>query len=324
MSTLPYHTLGGKPDVPIKEQIGEDSLRDVKVDKVCVTPEMAQSWLSAHNFDGQRRMRTSQVIYLASEMKNGTFLPYTTIEFVFKDGQKHLTNGQHRLAAIVRSGISQLFIVVERVARNSDDVGMIYGLTDINLRRTVADLTSAIHLENETGLSRTQLNELGACVTFMQNGFHRPKSRNVDRSALVDSIREHAEFAKEYYETIAGAAGSVRHSLGRAATLSIGIVTYRYAYKVYGSRVDEFWRGAAFDDELKASDPRKLAYQHFLMTTMPTGGYRTIRRGGQIMGASESARYVATCYNKFIQGDKVTLIRPMKTFTILGTPVELS
>lgn len=317
-----YHTKDLQPITPNKASLQFDD--NVKVSQFYVTPEIAQTWLSAHIFDGQRKIRSSHVLYLAEQMRDGTFLPYTTLEFVYQNGQKALTDGQHRLAALVRSGIPQHFVVIERVAKDADDVGMIYGLTDINLRRTVADLTSAIHMDEETGLSRTQLNELGATVVFMQLGFRRPRSRAVDRRGLIDSMRENAEYAKAYYESIAGCSGQVRHSLGRSATLSIAIVTYKYAYKTYGTRVDEFWTGAAFDDGLRANDPRKFAYQHLLTATMPTGGYRTLKRGTQIMSADDSARYIATCYNKFIQNEPVGLIRPMKKFIILGTPIELT
>lgn len=326
MSNSLYHTLQVKAVTPINAVTSSHTqVKDVKVHQVNVTPEIAQAWLAAHIFDGQRKIRPSHVSHLADQMKSGDFLPYTTLEFVFSNGQKHLTDGQHRLAAVVRSGIAQPFIVVERVAQNDDDVGMIYGLTDINLRRTISDMTSAIHLDSETGLSRTQLNELGACTIFMSLGFHRPKTRHVHRRSLIDAIRENAEYAKSYYEIIAGCSSHVRHALGRSATLAVAVVTYKYAYEKYGERIDEFWKGAAFDDGLRTGDPRKHAYEHFLSATMPTGGTRKLRRGGQVVSADDSARFVATCYNKFIQGNyDVGRIVPAKKFKITGTPIELS
>lgn len=271
---------------------------------------------------GQRRVRLHHVVFLAEQMRREEFLQHTTIDFVRYDGSDYLVDGQHRLLAVVRSGLPQSFVVITREAKTEEQIGLIYGLTDLNLRRTISDFTSAIGLDTETGLSRTQINEVGSAVVFLKMGFRRPKHvRSIDRVETIASIREYAEYASTYYETVSGCSASIRHAIGRSATLALGIATFCHAAKKYGNRIEEFWHGAIFDDGLKTGDPRKLAYEHLLLATMPTGGYRRVR--AHVVTADESARYLATCFNKFIAGDAASLIRPPKKFALAGTDLWL-
>lgn len=75
--------------------------------RVLVTPAMAQEWLDAGNIDN-RLVRPSVVLRYAQMMKGGEWKPtHQGVAF----SARRLIDGQHRLMAVVRSGVAQWMIV---------------------------------------------------------------------------------------------------------------------------------------------------------------------------------------------------------------------
>lgn len=76
-----------------------------------VTPAMAQAWLDEFNI-GNRHLTPARVTALAKDMSAGRFqLSHQGIAF----SVDRLIDGQHRLAAIVKSGVPQTLLVVRGV-----------------------------------------------------------------------------------------------------------------------------------------------------------------------------------------------------------------
>lgn len=99
-----------------------------------VTPEIAASWLKLNTQN--RNVRRLHVENLTEAMRRGDFVVNgDTLRF---DEKGALLDGQHRLLAIVASGIAQKCLVVRGVPRNAQDT------IDRNEGRTVGDaLTQA-------------------------------------------------------------------------------------------------------------------------------------------------------------------------------------
>jgi len=120
---------------------------DTKVSVETVTPEMAIRWLSENLYEHQRPPSEFHVKFLADEMQRHAFKQDTTIEFCQVNGAEYLTDGQHRMKAVVLSGKPQRFVVVKRTARNEDDIAKDYTRTDKGRARTVADDYRVLLLE---------------------------------------------------------------------------------------------------------------------------------------------------------------------------------
>lgn len=100
------------------------------VEQVFVTPEMASEWLSLNV--GNRKVREGFVDRLVSAMKRGEWTSSWDM-VAFSDGDKRLLNGQHRLLAVVKSGVSCYFWVMHNapsVAQTTGDGGSKRGLKD--------------------------------------------------------------------------------------------------------------------------------------------------------------------------------------------------
>lgn len=286
---------------------------------VTVTPEMAQTWLTQNRYQYQRNVRPRQVAYLAEEMLRNKFKQETVIEFAIVNGNTWLTDGQHRLSAIVMSQIPQRFVILKKHAASEDSVAEDYIRTDQNILRTVAESYKTLGLEDEFGLTPTQLNYYGVAVAFVFQKFSGSlqKMHPDDRLRMM---REYNEPFGDYLEAIAGCRREIRGRMERAATASVAIVTYRYSANVFSrDKVDEFWNGIAMDDGLRSGDPRKAVVRHLLEYNM-SGSVRSGQK--KTTSAAFSSRYIATCFNAFIVGKELNYAKPDQSqpMMIQGSP----
>lgn len=292
-----------------------------EVDVMTVTPEMAQAWLTGNRYEHQRNVRTSHVRYLAEEIERGAFKQDTVIEFTSTDGEEWLTDGQHRLAAVVYAKTPQRFVIVKRKAKDESELAMDYTKTDQVLVRSTADAYRTLNIENELGLAFRQVNKLGAAVKFIYNRFNPSGDMKIHRDDLLRMMREYNDAYGEFLEVTAGSPYEMKPRKERRATIAVAIVTFRYSAAVYGSqKIEDFWTGVFLDDGLKLLDPRKVANRHLLEVGM-TGGTAT-RASSSIGTPYFSARYLATCFNAFVSGEQMKFARPdaSKPITILGSP----
>jgi len=103
----------------------------VRTQKISMTPKKARQILDSRN-NNNRHIRDSHVAALASEMKSGNWrLNGETIIF---DSDGELMDGQHRLAAVVKSGKTVEMLVVrgvEKEAMRTIDRGKSRSLADV-------------------------------------------------------------------------------------------------------------------------------------------------------------------------------------------------
>lgn len=86
-------------------------------------------------FEGQRKVRESHVLRLTEDMRLGRFRLSPDALLICKG---KTANGQHRLAAVVRSGLAQKFLVME-----TDDTDL-YEILDCGIGRTNGDVLRGV------------------------------------------------------------------------------------------------------------------------------------------------------------------------------------
>jgi len=106
----------------------------MEVSMVKITPELAESWLSK-NAEFQRKLRPSIVDRYARDMERGEWV--STHQGIAFDCNGRLIDGQHRLAAIVKSGMT----IEMPVARNT--AARAYDHVDLGFSRKTSDVLKA-------------------------------------------------------------------------------------------------------------------------------------------------------------------------------------
>lgn len=204
------------------------------------------------------------VEYLAKEMKADRFAT-VAIYLVHHNGRAFLTDGQHRLHAIIKSGKTLLFVVVHIFVTREEDVANDYIRRDCGASRTLLDSYSALNLPEMCQLTKTQIGKLGAAVVVLMTGFtpacesvREPglKSRDNRRIAILDWAQE----ARAFYAAIAGTAHP--ELFDRSAVLAVALATFRYC----PDRAREFWGAAAADDGLGKDEPAKVLLNYLIKT----------------------------------------------------------
>lgn len=285
-----------------------------------VSPEQAMLWLASDKYAHQRRLNQVHASFLADEMRQEAFKQDTVIEFCSVNGTEWLTDGQHRLTAVVISGIPQRFVIIRRPMLDEEAVAIDYTRTDKGKTRTIAEDYKTLDLDAELGLTFTQIEKLGAAVQFINTGFYHSKTTKMHSKPRLALMREYAEPAELFFDDVAGAPQPLRHRLDRRATLGVALVTYKHSLSEFGHKVGEFWRGVAQDDGLRSTDPRKLAIKHITEVGM-TGSAATMRS----VTPAYSSRFIARCFNLFVTGENIKQIKimdPTQPILILGSPFD--
>lgn len=121
-----------------------------------ITPQMA-GFILANCNDQNRPIRKRSVDFLASEITSGSWQSESA-DAICIDTDGNLVNGQHRLAAIVQSGIAVKMLVGRNVPTGS------FQIIDRGIKRSTGDDVQRIGMPNANNVSAFVGNYLLACV----------------------------------------------------------------------------------------------------------------------------------------------------------------
>lgn len=283
-----------------------------------IGPNTAKSMLEISHYSHQRPVRDYRVYDLSLAMKRGTFAPGTAIQLAHVNDGWVLLDGQHRLRAVVDSGVEQTFVVVRHFGVSEDQAADLYGTTDRHLTRTPFDDAVAHGIPEKTGLGMTQINALGAASEFILNNFRSTGKNRTPIDVRRRAILDWADHYKKYY-SYTSPSQTGRLWL-RAPSIAVGMVIVMYSKD---DRCENFWRGCASDDGLRNGDPRK-ALIRWLGNSSVSGMGAVGRRDGRVATRPKQARAVATAWNAFYEERSLIIVKvatpDAAPINILGTP----
>ena len=89
-----------------------EQYKDVQVGIEFITPEQAQIYMG-RNFKNNRKVVLSNILELEKEMKTDRFI--LSDSAICFNTENVLVNGQHRLLAVIKTGLTQPFLVVKNL-----------------------------------------------------------------------------------------------------------------------------------------------------------------------------------------------------------------
>lgn len=263
----------------------------MEMEFVRITPEDAQFMLDRYEYDGQRNVRPSNETFLVSEMTNGHFLPCSVITIVFNDGQTYLTDGRHRLRAVVKSGTAQWFWVLTLFGVEPKDV---YTVQDAGSARTMRDVVRALGVMDDIDIPVVGNDSIVTAARQLSQPYilsnSIPKSNAQDLAAM---LLEWAPYMQMYGEALLGG-GPTARMMRSSPFIVAGAVTFRYRPR----EAQQFWSGIAQDDGLSRYDARKRIVGFLL----DSESILRVNFGGN---AIKHYRVLAYYWNKFLKGEEV-------------------
>lgn len=193
----------------------------MKVDVEAWSPERATEILAKQPPDAsQRKRRSSMVDKYARDMRAGQWVLTHQAVALGPDGVS-LIDGQHRLMAIVESGVGQDLLTVRY--STVDAAAAALAATDIGGKRTVAEVLSISGvLQSETA------KEVVAAVSALRNLFD-PSRRDPSPEEIRSTYREHEEHVL----------WSIRALPNKCFTASIR-AAFAFARAAFPEKVEEF------------------------------------------------------------------------------------
>ena len=149
-----------------------------------ITPDVAAQYLSRN--EGNRRLSEAHVKLLAGDMKRaGYLITGDTIKF---DRTGRLIDGQHRLNAIVASGLAQKTLVV----RGLDP--MVQAVIDAQKRRSAADAISfAFNTPNTTTVAAIARLDMSIRATRNPTALSAARGTQVTNTQVIEWVTENAD-----------------------------------------------------------------------------------------------------------------------------------
>lgn len=210
----------------------------ITTELVYVTDDMAGKWL-ATNF-GNRPVRKAMVARIAGCIERGEFV--FTAETVKFDRDGNLIDGQHRLNAIVESGLGAWLLVVRGLSREAAE------FMDQGATRTIADVLGQRGVSNRHAVSAIArwrlLWDLGSYSR------HGKGSRDITRAEVV----EYSHQNEDTLTLAAHQAASVARALGCGGSAVFGLM-FNVFEEVSRKHALEFFAQLADGVGLTGGDP---------------------------------------------------------------------
>jgi hypothetical protein len=271
-----------------------------------ITPEEAAEYLAKNNFSGQRALSKDHVAFLSDTRRQGQFDGGAPIRFAQHDGTWWLVDGQHRLAMISGADEPVEMVVVRTVCESAQQVADLYSRIDRGRGRNLTDALRALGIYKGAAMTPTQMSVFAATVPILagelQGAVRGSSYISKSAEARVALMQDWSHAAEMYFSAVDGSPHSGLFK--RREVMAVGLVTFADAQH----SALEFWRGAAMDDGLQATDPRKQMLLYMMRTRPSHHGVGFLIHG------------VAACWNAWHRGDHLKMVKVMD----VSAPVKLA
>tara|TARA_B110000908_G_C10210803_1_gene430130 strand:- start:118 stop:996 length:879 start_codon:yes stop_codon:yes gene_type:complete len=203
---------------------------NLSVDLVYVTPEVAKNYLSYNTKN--RKESSRNVKFLSEQMTKGLFLENG--ESIVFDNDNNLTDGQHRLMAIIKSGKSYHIPIVRGVKSNA------MATYDTGKNRSSADVLGLNGYKNSSILSSLvkaiYKYEVKLSKCSSTNGYNRTET--LTNQQILDFSKENNDWMQEIIKNISSI--YKRSTVKFLGVSSLSFITYTIGGKNPNKDVYDF------------------------------------------------------------------------------------
>ena len=279
----------------------------VRSEEVFCSPEKAQALLAFNTFDGQRPYRPAYAQFLASEMKQGRFKGRQRIEFAVVNGKLVLVDGQHRLSAVIISGVSQLVELVYFEDCTEEDLRRLQATTDAGIVRPLTSRVKALGLGKRLGRTDTQVLWAQNAMRILLAGFNGRLTGRISALDVEAGILEYADGLQLFVGAIAGCPKEMASSIRRAATVAVALITCQDAPHRLGlERTVEFWQGVALGNCDKPGDPRNTLRVDLISMSLHIVDQARLAKHFSV---EESVWRIVRCWDAWVKEESILRIQ---------------
>lgn len=257
-----------------------------------ITPQIAEEYLK-HNTNNYRFLSREKVCNYAEDMKRGLWK--ANGESIVFDTDGTLKDGQHRLNAIVKSGIPCQILVVRGIEDNIN-------VFDMGMGRTISQIARANGFAVGTEM-------VGAARTFV-GGFHGSAPKGVVQKYLEDHHNE-------LHESAMIARRGSKHSIGKKASCCLAVYVCRRLGIINDEILDDFFfvfnSGTVKQNQMRDPSPALIASRSFITKLNGGNASTSIKQFITIMQALEDFKNNKNRKNEY----RIDVQKPMTLLNYL-------
>lgn len=259
----------------------------VTVHVVNVTPAIAEGWLrrNVHN----RNQRPALVNLYCRDMTEGRW--QLTGEGIKFAANGTLLDGQHRLAAVVKSGVTVRMVVIENLPPEAQDV------MDTGARRTPADALGLNGYANAKNLAAT-----ARLVRAWGEGLLRDPGHSTNNSWAKYTNSEIHEFITQNPDLEDAVVRSLAIRRNLDVSPSVAAACWWWFGRINEDAAAEFFRSWAENDTGGPGDP--------IHTLIKRTG--NARRAGEVLRTRPQLYLVVRTWNAWRIGEALTVLRGVR------------
>jgi len=232
-------------------QLIEKKLREI-------TPDMAEEFLNANIYAGQRPIRKKHLRVLSEAIESGVFLTgnIALAKQGWNGGDHMLANGQHQCEAVIATGKPIVAVVEEYQCKTPQDFAMLYRQFDNNAVRSLAEIAIPEAAALNVQWSKRLISVLLAAISFLEGhiGMHK--------NERVTYLKKYLKEGNFVQEIIGCANPSEIAHMKRSPVIAAMISTYRKC----ASDAETFWEEVRDGEHLSGASP-SFKLRNYLLTT---------------------------------------------------------
>lgn len=283
---------------------------DKRISVMLIGPKRAGELLE-YAYENQRPLREEKVRLYAEAMKRGEFKP-APIEVHCLDGRCYLTDGQHRLRAIIRAGIEVEQFYVEYDAVDMTTIHEAYRRTDVGATRSIGNLLHTVDDLRRFGIPPSHLTVVSTGALFLMNGcigrYPQEGLSPYERSLeyRIRAIEYWGEEARTYFSQLGNPRPLVPWR--NAALMAVALPTLRFQPEKALAFFSRVFQNRALEE--------KTGEWHL---------FRLLVEGQRSQGADVFTRRIAACWNFSCRGGTyrgTSVRREDDPLELVGTPYK--
>jgi hypothetical protein len=264
-----------------------------------ITPTLAEKYLAANIYEGQRPVRAKHLVMLRDSIESGRFL--TGDIAIAKQGwngnDDMLANGQHQCLAVIATGKPIVAVVGEYSCKTPEDFAILYRQFDNNAVRSLSEI--AIPEARALGLqwNRRFISTVLAGVSFLegQGGMHKNKR--------VESLAKYTKEGNFIHEIFSSRKSSECKHLSRGPVVAAMIKTFRKN----SADAEIFWEQVCDGENLPGKSPALKLNHYLLSANVAVGKGIASPSLGAPAGYREMYGKCIVAWNAYRKGDTTAL-----------------
>jgi hypothetical protein len=223
-----------------------------------VTPNLAEQFLKANIYDGQRPVSDKQLRVLSDAIDSGLF----TVGHIaiakqgWNGNDSMMANGQHQCNAVISTGIPINAVVEEYNCKTPEDFSLLYRQFDNNKSRTLDEVTLPEARALNLNWHRMIIKAVMAGMGFIEGhtGVHKNKR--------VECLKKYVTEGNFINDTLSCVKSTESKHLRRGAVVAAMMITF----KKCSHDAEIFWEEVRDGEGLKGNSP-SLKLRNYLLST---------------------------------------------------------